>query len=342
MAGMRTNLAKQALVRYIREGGLQAGDRLPAQGELRQKLGFGVTTISTALHELQRDNVLKIRDKIGIFVVDPETNGHIGRRIGLAVNALEVSAFRSCLTNLLQIKLAQQGWQVVPFFSIKSDLSSKQDVSSFVGLQRAVEQSEIDALISLCDLSKKSLRFFTSYKQPILFIGCLKPECSRITIDMAAFLRKAAEKLVQMGIRRSAVLIPEAIKEDLAPVYTEILHSSGTNLLLTGNFIQDGAAAARQLLKLSPVDRPNGVIIADDTLASSFTAELFRQRSFGYLPRMAILRNTQNPMDFATDDPICFYVDQNALVEKTVTLLRNLLQGGKKQVSLYTPFFAYN
>lgn len=36
MAGVKTGLVKQALVRYIRERELRRGDRLPPQGTLRK------------------------------------------------------------------------------------------------------------------------------------------------------------------------------------------------------------------------------------------------------------------------------------------------------------------
>ena len=69
MAGVKTGLVKQALVRYIRERELRRGDRLPPQGTLRKSLGFGTATIAAAIHELKEDQVLEVRDKIGVFVV---------------------------------------------------------------------------------------------------------------------------------------------------------------------------------------------------------------------------------------------------------------------------------
>ena len=51
MAGVKTGLVKQALVRYIRERELRRGDRLPPQGTLRKSLGFGTATIAAANHE---------------------------------------------------------------------------------------------------------------------------------------------------------------------------------------------------------------------------------------------------------------------------------------------------
>lgn len=88
----------------------------------------------------------------------------------------------------------------------------------------------------------------------------------------------------------------------------------------------DGAEAARRLLAEVPELRPDGVVIFDDTLASSFTAELYRSGS-GYRPSLAILRNLQNPMDFATVDPVIFTVDLNELAAVAARLLWKRFHG---------------
>ena len=332
MGGIKTQIAKQALVRYIREGNLKIGEQLPSQGKLRQQLGFGTATITAALHELHNDKVIEVRDKIGAFVLKPTTDGHVGRVIGLAINALEVSAFRSCLSNLLQIHLADHGWRTLPFFSTAPILNGQLECSAFAGLRRTVEQRGIEALISLADLSLESLDFFASQNLPVLFVGCLETHTARVVIDMPAFLDAALGKLEGAGICRPAILIPEALQKQLVPYFINALHrfpkaGQVENLILTGKFLPDGAEMARRLLMLPKAQRPDGVIAFDDTLASSFAAELFRAQGADYHPKMAILCNLQNPMDFATVDPFYFIVDLDKLAELTVNVLRDLFCG---------------
>ncbi len=342
MAGMRTQLAKQALVRYIREGNLKTGAQLPPQEELRQRLGFGTATIAAALHELRNDRVIEVRDKIGAFVLNPEADGHAGRIIGLAVNALEVSAFRSCLSSLLQIRLAERGWRVLPFFCMAPQLDGRLEYTAFAGLHRTVEQGGIEALITLGDLSAESLDYFEAKKLPVIFVGCLETRSVRVVVDMPAYLEAALDKLKGAGIHRPAILIPEALREQLTPRFENALrHFPGAGkaeeLILTGNFVPEGAQAARRLLALPEAQRPDGVVTFDDTLASSFVAELFRSRDSGYHPRMAILRNLQNPMDFATDNPFCFAVDLNVLAGLTAELLGDLFNGSNAQARHHVP-----
>ena len=330
MAGVKTGLVKQALVRYIRERELRRGDRLPPQGTLRKSLGFGTATIAAAIHELKEDQVLEVRDKIGVFVVNPEADGHTGRVIGLAVNALEVSAFRSCLSNLLLIQLAERGWQVRPFFCMNPDLSGKLDLASFPGLRRTVERGGIEALISLGDFSDESMRYFQSKQLPTLFIGSLERSGERVYIDMESYMHEALAKLKERGCRRPAALISKGLEPLRKRFFTDLNGFPQTEhpemLFLSGNFVPDGAEAARRLLAEVPELRPDGVVIFDDTLASSFTAELYRSGS-GYRPRLAILRNLQNPMDFATVDPVIFTVDLNELDAAAARLLWKRFHG---------------
>lgn len=335
MAGARTELAKQTMVRYIREGGLKAGDRLPAQEELRKELGFGSATIAAALHELRADRVIEVRDKIGVFVVNPGADGHAGREIGLAINALEVSAFRSSLANLIQIRLAERGWRAIPFFCMEPALSGKLELSAFPGLRRTIEQKGIEALVTLGDFSESSLKFFRTKTLPVVFVGSLETDSARVVIDMPGFLKAAIAQLRKEGSRRPGILISEALKLRLAPEFAAAGGASA--LLFTGTFVSDGAAVARQMLQLPEAERPDGIIIFDDTLASSFVAELYRQRA-KKRPRLAILRNRQNPMDFADDNPLIFEVDLNALAGLAAELLQKEFNGDSTTSELkYTP-----
>lgn len=337
MAGERTLLAKMALVRYIREGSLKIGDRLPTQNELRQQLGFGSATITAALRELHSEGVIEIRDKIGVFVLNPRTDGHTGRVIGIVINATEVSAFRCSLAIQLQICFSRWGWQLVPFFCEEQVLNGKLSLSSVSGLRRVIEQGGIEALITLGDFSQKSLDYFAAKKLPVLFVGCLEVRCPRIVIDVLAFLHAAQERLSASGIRRLAILIPEALSESLHEEIRKPEFRENTPLILTGNFVQDGVAAARELLQYPPTDRPEAVIIFDDTLASSFTVELFRQRESCYLPKMAILSNLQNPMDFAAEEPLIFSVNLAELASLTAAALEKLLGNDDVEAVYYMP-----
>ncbi len=335
MAGIKKELVKQAIVRHIREGALKAGDRLPTQEELRRKLGCGSATIAAAFHDLQADGVIEVRDKIGVFVITPGADGYTGREIGLAINAVEVSAFRSCLANLIQVRLAERGWRTIPFFCMEPNLSGKLKLSVFPGLRRSIEQKRIEALVTLGDFNSASLNFFRNRKLPTVFVGSLETNLMRVVIDMPEFLRAALDQLRKAGCRRPGLLLSEALRPQLEP---EFLAEAGVpELVFSGTYVSDGAAAARQIAQLPAVERPDGMIIFDDTLASSFTAELYRCRAANP-PRVVILRNRQNPMDFAANAPIFFEVDLNELAGMTSKFLQEQFGGVSEHIELkYIP-----
>ena len=260
---------------------------------------------------------------------------HAGREIGLAINALEVSAFRSSLANLIQIRLAERGWRAIPFFCMEPTLSGKLELSAFPGLRRTIEQKGIEALVTLGDFSESSLKFFRTKKLPVVFVGSLETDSARVVIDMPGFLHAAMAELRKGGCRHPGILISEALKPRLAPEFAAA--GGAPELLFTGNYVADGAAAARLIQALPETARPDGMVIFDDTLASSFAAELYRQRA-KQRPRLAILRNRQNPMDFADDNPLLFEVDLNNLADMAAKLLQQEFNGNPATGELkYTP-----
>ena len=105
MTERKTEQAKSLLVRYIRDQQMKRGDRLPPQDFLRKTFKFGTATISAAINELKDDGVLEVRDKVGVFVIDPNADGHAGRTIGITMRHAENSLYYSCILTALQMRL---------------------------------------------------------------------------------------------------------------------------------------------------------------------------------------------------------------------------------------------
>ena len=102
MTERKTERAKQLLVRYIRDRQMTTGDKLPPQNELRRIFHYGAATVSSAINALKQDGVLEVRDKVGVFVADPEAGGHAGRVIGITMLYGENNFYYSCLLASLQ------------------------------------------------------------------------------------------------------------------------------------------------------------------------------------------------------------------------------------------------
>jgi len=67
----RTRQVAEALSRYIDEGGLTVGDRLPAERELMVALGIGRSSVREAVSQLQALGVLETRIGSGTYIRKP-------------------------------------------------------------------------------------------------------------------------------------------------------------------------------------------------------------------------------------------------------------------------------
>lgn len=79
----RTEAVRRELVSFIKSARLKRGDKLPSQACLRSRLGVGAVTIERALKLFADDGILEIRPKKGVFLLEDNFNGYVGRRIGM-------------------------------------------------------------------------------------------------------------------------------------------------------------------------------------------------------------------------------------------------------------------
>ena len=97
MSKTKIDQVKRMLVRYIRDNMLQVGDRIPPQVQLREMFHCGVTTITSVIQELTREGMLSVRDKVGVFVQNPNASGIYGRTVGLILTFHNISDYCSCI-----------------------------------------------------------------------------------------------------------------------------------------------------------------------------------------------------------------------------------------------------
>jgi GntR family transcriptional regulator len=64
--------ASEALKDLVQHGGYTAGDRLPSEIELSQRMGISRPTLREALRQLEEDGVIVRRHGVGTFVAAPE------------------------------------------------------------------------------------------------------------------------------------------------------------------------------------------------------------------------------------------------------------------------------
>ncbi|MFA6931834.1 MAG: GntR family transcriptional regulator, partial [Lentisphaeria bacterium] len=205
--GKQTEYVKRSIINYISDHGLQFGERIPTQFELRQRLGGGNAVISRAIQTLIEDGILENRGRNGVVVHNPHVEGYEGRNIGLICHRdLE---FTSMATQMqaIGIELNKHACQMTLF--IKSNQESKDvfELREFRGAQRAVLQHKIDALISTVLLSHDSVEFCRQNNVPLCYVGISKPNAPGVihNLNIPKLLKNVKERgftrplLVHMG-----------------------------------------------------------------------------------------------------------------------------------------------
>ena len=124
MAEQKTEHVKRMIVRYIREQQLKSGERLPSQDFFRKKFSCGTTTVRAAIEELKNDGVLEVRDKVGVYVIDPNADGHTASVIGICAIYSD-SPYYCCLLCAIQSHLNRLGCMARLFFKYKPDDQDK-------------------------------------------------------------------------------------------------------------------------------------------------------------------------------------------------------------------------
>ncbi len=338
-AESKTEQAKQLLVRYIRDQKLECGDRLPPQDFLRQKFNVGTATMGKAIGELKQDGVLEVRDKIGVFVIDPNADGHAGRLIGITARHVEDSPYYSCLLCALQMKLLREGCHTQIYCCDnthdKNDFNF--DVDDFPGLKRSIESGELDGIIHLDDFKDKALKFIRNHRIPLIFVGSEKISPNGVFFDQKMMLPEIYRKLEKYHPKRPALYCTQGVDQHLKPVFRELTGNKG--LVYSGRILEDGQKIALQLLSLPETERPDWIIYMDDILAQKITSELALHLPVEKLPRAVILRNKQLMISYPVLKPIFYNIDLTEVAAIAVNLLldamkSNNLDAGKHNYHL--------
>ncbi len=344
MAETKTEMAKSLLVRYIRDQKMSRGDRLPGQDFLRRNLKFGTTTISAAIRELRDDGVVEVQDKIGVFVIDPNANGHTGRTVALTAIHLENSSFYSVLSSLLQVQLMRLGCQM-RLFCAESLGRTQCQVDDFPGLRRCIENGEIQGIVHIDDFLEKSLNYLQKKKIPTLMVGGANASWEKcgIFIDQTGTMRMAAEKLHEMGMRRPGLVVHRTVVEDIrgefGSLVRELWGKTAEPVIFSGNHYHDGGRIAKEFASMSEAKRPDSLIILDDIIGGTLTAELALRLPPEKLPVGAIMRGIQLNIPFALPRKIYYDIDFVDFAARAAELIfkamkTNILDSGR---TIFTP-----
>ena len=320
----KVEFARDAIVTWIHDRKLASGDRLPPYSRLREEFGLGSQTIAAAVGSLCELGVLEVRDKVGIFVKNPE-GGHLaGRTVAVAVRRLVGSSYAAMLAGFIQKLLNEHNCRCLTFYQ-QSDPEREPHpgMGEFPGLEQAAAEHRFDGMISLCPFSDSARRQLDNCGIKYCFIGdndLPEPAACGVLIDVQGFIDSARRKLEQSGCRR-------IVQFCASPVQAE----QRRHLLepVTGCSYDGGAAIAREFLSRPPEERPDGIVSDDDTIVSGFLAELVSTQDGAdrYLPLVATIIHDEIGERYPSPRMILYSQNVEEYATLAVQLLLKMLRG---------------
>ncbi len=322
MEERKTTQAKLQLVRYIRDRKLAPGAKLPSQDFFRRQFRFGTATITAAIRELKDDGVLEVRDKVGVFVIDPNADGHAGRVIGLTAYSRDISAYYGSLLCFLQMELVKYGCRAEIFCCDRPGRRSEFKVTDFPGLRRWIERGELAGVISLDTFAGEAYDYFREKDIPALLVGSLSTVANAVFIDDISVLRRALARMAESGARRTALVLPQGLQIFAHEQIQALCDEFGipADRVFSG-LAADGAAIARKFLRQSAAERPDAWIALDDVMAGALASALALQLPAAELPAAAVLCNRNTGFSFPVPRLYRYEIQLELLAAMGVRLL---------------------
>ena len=333
----KTEQVKQLIVRYIRDKNMKRGSKLPSQDFFRRRFKCGTATVSAAISDLKNDKVLEVRDKVGVFIIDPNADGHSGRTVGITTRHISEVPYYSTLLCCLQKNLILAGCKVHIFcYAGKVQDSSIFSVNDFPGLKRSIENNIIDGLIHLDSFFDSSLAIFRKHNIPLLFVGSIEGAKNGLFYDIENALKEIYRKLQIMNVKRTSLFATTVIRKYVEPLLLEITKDHGA--MYSACTLEESAKVARDIIAQPRDKRPEYIIYTDDVLAQKIIAEFAINLPNDELPGAIIMRSKQLMQCFAVKDPIFFDIDLEAVAKQATNILLDAIKKENPDIGhvLYT------
>lgn len=331
MTERKAERVKQLLVRYIRDRQMTNGDKLPPQNELRRIFHYGAATVSSAINALKQDGVLEVRDKVGVFVADPEAGGHAGRIIGITMLYDENNFYYSCLLASLQIHLVENGCTIRLFRCLRKEKIERilWEIDDFPGLRRSIENNEIQGLIHLDDFSHAALDFIKSKKLPLIFVGSRGGIAENgVFFDHNRIVKEACEMLKQKQARRPALICQASVRQEVEAVFCENFGSAAPVFIKCTS--GDDQNIVGTILAMPEKERPDWLICLEDFAALQLISGLARNLGPEKMPGAFIMYNRASGMHYPLSKLICCDNDLYRFAAIGVDLLMQAMMSGKQ------------
>ena len=334
MAGFKTNYVKRLVVRYIWDRKLRPGAKLPTQTEMRGIFKCSSETLTSVVNILAREGMVTVRDKVGVFVADPSASPEKGRRVAVVTTqmaGLPSSAFQ--LIYAVQA-LNREDCMTMNFLRpTPSEMTVYNSLESLPELKRAIENKEVDAILSFILFDAGSEEYFRRSGIPFSYIGNLEERNSCIHMDLSYIIGESVRRLAETGIRRIEFLLLSNLGEWEIPFLNAMkkyvpggARPDSVHLLRceSENYNAVLESQVRRWLELPPEERPEGLVVPDDMLSWQICYQLL---PFSWRPKIISMRNTDIDLPIS-DNVIGWWENDLSIyaalgVENFMTMLRD-------------------
>ncbi len=333
----KADLARRAILNWIKTGRFKPGDQLPAEPALAKELGINHLTLRRALAELARDGAITKQERVGNFIsMAPDAQRATGVGVLLPLWLRRVPSYNATGVVLQGVHrvLDARRYDVHVLFYEEGQLWA--DAGQMVVDKHMrgviVEGSRRDDLRPLIEAGIK--------------VVALSPdpvECASgvywVDQDHVAPFRQILERLLQLGHRRIAILFYQrmnwgAVLRDTARFVFEERESAQATAAIVDlpNPTSSEDSVPVDLSTLEPLlsgDNPPTAILAPDEIAANAVFRLLQCRGLA-IPRdisLAAIENyapALNPLALACADSLAA---RRAAVDAAALMLLDLLQG---------------
>lgn len=276
--GSRRRVIVERLRAAIVSGKLAPGARLPTREELGRRFAAGSDAVQYALNQLAMDGFIYARQKVGTFV--SESSPHLCQYAVVYPQSLDPQGGPTFARALSQV-------------AVNPDPQGRRRTKMYFGVERHADSEDFLHLVADVQARRMAGMIFAGppfflADTPVLetpgiprvaFMGASRPGIDAITVD-GSFFAKACDHLRAQGRRRAACLLLATAHSSCLAMEKQFLSAASKHGLLTHPYwIQPatsvGAARCVHLLMSAPeADRPDALIVADDTMVESATCGL--------------------------------------------------------------------
>ncbi len=310
------------------------GDRLDSENRLAAQMGVSPVTMRSALLLLAKEGLIERRQGSGTVILDPAGRRHVGILVELDICHPRVSHFYVRMSHQVRESLAAQGvaarlyvGNVLPGSHIQS--------ATCLDFLRAVEEDRLCGVIGIASTPRDGW-YEALVPRGVPVVGSPDTYPFGVGFQPERIVSEAVQRLVEAGCKRPALLFYEGptVVSDSRSAFIKAMAQHGLapvprHIASAGAPGNAGAAwEAFRELWLAPGLRPDGLVIADDTLFHDAALAILEARVRIPEDLKIVTHSTRGRETFYPFPVTALETDPELLAEAAVEMFLTLRRGG--------------